>query len=399
MKKKFISVLLALTVAISLILSGCTQSSPGEDKLKEEDKPKEEVVKIGWIGSLTGDQAVWGQCESNTVKMMFEDVNNSGGLLGKKFEVISYDTRGDGQEAVNVVKRLTGQDKVIAIIGPNTSGSAIPISSVLEEMKVPDIATVATNPKVTVVDGKVKPFNFRVCFIDPYQGAVAAGFAADVLKAKTAAVLYDVADDYSQGLTQYFVETFEKKGGKIVAKEGFKFGDADFRPQLTKIKAADPEILFMPYFFKEVALSAKQARELGIKATLMGGDGWPSEQLLSMAQDAVEGSYFVNHLDFDDPDVQDFKKKYKDKYGKDVELNGYLAHDASLMLIDAIKRANSVDPVAIRDALETTNIKGITGKIAIGKDTHNPENKEAAIIKLDKSTATGYKFVQKYSPQ
>jgi branched-chain amino acid transport system substrate-binding protein len=387
MKKRFMPVLIIIVMMLSTAFCGCAKSSGGGTG---------NVVKIGWIGSLTGDQAVWGQCESNTVKMVFEDINNSGGLLGKKFEVVAYDTRGDGQEAVNVVKRLTGQDKVIAVIGPNASGQAIPISSVLEEMKVPDIATVATNPKVTVVDGKVKPYNFRVCFIDPYQGAVAAGFAYDKLNAKKAAVLYDVADDYSQGLTQFFVETFEKKGGKIVAKEGFKTGDVDFRAQLTTIKAAQPDVIFMPYFFKEVALSSKQARELGIKATLMGGDGWPSEQLLSMASDAVEGSYVVNHLDFDDPEVQDFKKKYKDKFGKDVELNGYLAYDASMMLVEAIKKANSFDPVKIKDALETTNIKGITGKIVIGKNTHNPENKDAAIIKIEKGQ---YKFQQKYAAQ
>ena len=395
MKRRMFGCFIVTIMILSIILTGCSNSTNTNTSTEKKDK----VVKVGWIGSLSGDQAVWGQCESNTVKMMFEDLNASGGLLGAKFEVVAYDTRGDAQEAVNTVKRLTSQDKVIAIIGPNASGQAIPISSVLEEMKVPDIATVATNPKVTVVDGKVKPYNFRVCFIDPYQGAVAAGFAIDVLKAKTAAILYDVADDYSQGLSQFFIETFEKKGGKIVAKEGFKTGDTDFRAQLTKIKDANPEIIFMPYFFKEVALSSKQARELGITATLMGGDGWPSEQLLSMAQDAVEGSYVVNHLDFDDPDVQDFKTKYKEKYGKDVELNGYLAHDASLMLIEAIKKANSLDSVAIRDALETVDIKGITGRIAIGKDTHNPENKDAAIIKLDKSTKTGYKFVQKYSPR
>ena len=135
------------------------------------------VVKLGWIGSLTGDQAVWGQCELNTVKMLAEELNDAGGLLSAKIEVIGYDTRGDAMEAVDCVRRLTGQDKVVCIIGPNASGQAIPISSILEEMKVPDIATVATNPKVTVVDGKTKPFNFRVCFIDPYQGAVAAGFA------------------------------------------------------------------------------------------------------------------------------------------------------------------------------------------------------------------------------
>ncbi len=311
-------------------------------------------------------------------------------------EVIGYDTKGDPQEAVNVAKRLTGQDKVVAILGPNASGNAIPIAPVLEAAKVPDIATVATNPKVTVLDGKVKPYNFRVCFIDPYQGAVAAGYAAEVLKAKNAAILYDVGDDYSQGLTQYFEEYFVKKGGTVVAKEGFKSGDVDFRPQLSKIKAANPDVIFMPYFFKEVALSSNQARELGITATLMGGDGWPSEQLISMAKDAVNGSFFVNHLDYDDPEVQDFKTRYKTKYSKDVELNGYLVHDAVLMLVDAITRAGEANSEKIAQSLETSDIKGITGKIKIGKDTHNPEGKDAAIIKIVDGK---YVFQQKFAAQ
>lgn len=379
--KKFLSLLIVFVLVISLF-SGCAKKEAGD------------VIKVGWIGPLSGDQAVWGQCESNAVKMFFEELNNNGGLLGKKVEVVAYDTRGDGTEAVNAVRRLTSQDKVIAIIGPNSSGQAIPISSILEEMKVPDIATVATNPKVTVVDGKVKPFNFRICFIDPYQGAVAAGYAIDVLGFKKAAILYDIGDDYSQGLTQYFEETFIKKGGQVVAKEGFKTGDVDFRPQLTKIKAANPDIIFMPYYYKEVALSAKQARELGITATLMGGDGWPSEQLMTMAGDAVEGSYIINHLDFDDPEVQPFRNKYKQKFGKDSEINGYLATDACTLLVEAIKKANSFEGEKIKEALEGIEIKGITGNIKIGKDTHNPENKEAAIIKIENGK---YKFVEKYA--
>lgn len=383
-KKVALLILSALLVILSV--SGCSQ---GQNKGASGD-----VVKVGWIGSLTGDQAVWGQSELNTLKMLAEELNNSGGVLGKKIEIVGYDTRGDATEAVNAVKRLISQDKVIAIIGPNTSSSAMAISGILEEMKVPDIATVATNPKVTVLDGKVKPFNFRVCFIDPYQGAVAAGYAYDVLGFKKAAVLYDVTDEYSQGLAEFFIKTFEEKGGQIVAKEAFKSGDTDFRPQLSKIKAANPDVIFMPYFFKEVALSAKQARDLGIKSVLMGGDGWPSDTLLEMAADAVEGSYFVNHLDFDDPAVQEFKQKYNAKYGKMPELNGYLAHDAFFVLVDAIKRANSFDPVAIRDALETVDIQGITGRIRISKETHNPEGKEAAIIKIEGGK---YKFQQKYA--
>ncbi len=389
MSKKITAILLICIMIITMGMTGCAKPAA-------PTAPADETIKVGWMGSLTGDQAVWGQCEFNTIQMLFEEINAKGGVLGKKLEAIGYDTKGDPQESVNVAKRLTAQDKVVAILGPNASGSAISIASTLEAAKVADIATVATNPKVTVLDGKVKPYNFRVCFIDPYQGAVAAGYAVDVLKLQNAAILYDVADDYSQGLAEFFEKTFTEKGGKIVAKEGFKGGDVDFRPQLSKIKAASPDVIFMPYFFKEVALSSNQARELGITATLMGGDGWPSDQLLTMAKDAVNGSYFVNHLDFDDPDVQDLKTRYKAKYNKELELNGFLGHDAVLMLVDAITRAGVADSEKIAKALETSDIKGITGTIKIGKDTHNPEGKEAAILKIVDGK---YVFQQKYSPR
>jgi len=394
MYKKSLALLLVSLMILTLALSGCSKPAT---QTGTEGGAAADVIKVGWMGSLTGDQAVWGQCELDTVKMLFEEINAKGGVLGgKKLEVIGYDTKGDPQEAVNVAKRLTGQDKVVAIIGPNASGSAIPIAPVLEEAKVPDIATVATNPKVTVLDGKVKPFNFRVCFIDPYQGAVAAGYAYDVLKFTKAAILYDVADDYSQGLTEFFEEFFKAKGGTIVAKEAFKFGDVDFRPQLSKIKEAGPEVLFLPVFFKEAALIANQARELGITVPLMGGDGLPSEQLFTMAKDAVQGTYIVNHVDYDDPEVQDLKTRYRNKYGKELELNGYLAHDAVVLLVDAIERAGSADPVKITEALETADVQGVTGRIKIGKDTHNPEGKEAAIVKIE---GDKYVFQQKYSAQ
>jgi len=374
----------AMLVALALISCGGAKQA--------------DVIKVGWFGALTGDQAVWGNNEFNTVKMLFEEINAAGGVTvaGKayKLEAVGYDNKGDAQEAVNVVRRLTSQDKVVAILGPNASGNAIPIAPILESAKVPDIATVATNPKVTVLDGKVKPYNFRVCFIDPYQGAVAAGYAFDVLGAKKAAILYDVSDDYSQGLREFFIENFKKKGGQIVADESFKSGDVDFRPQLSKIKAQNPDIIFMPYFFKEVALSANQARELGMTQVLMGGDGWPSEQLISMGGAAVEGCYFVNHLDYDDPDVADYKARYLKKYGIETELNGYLVHDAVLMLVDALKRADKPEGESVAKALESTNIKGITGKIAISPATHNPEGKDAAIIKI---IGGKYKFQQKYA--
>ncbi|HYF83423.1 MAG TPA: ABC transporter substrate-binding protein [Clostridia bacterium] len=392
MKKKNLCLALGVFMLMTVLFSGC--SNPASSATSSS--PASEVVKVGFMGPLTGDSSVYGESSLNAVNMYFEKVNKNGGLLGKQVQIVSYDTKGDSTEAVNVVKRLTGQDKVIGIIGPNGSGQAIPISSVLEEMKIPDISEIATNPKVTVLDGKIKPFNFRACFIDPYQGSVAAGFAVDVLKSKKAAILYDIGDDYSTGLTQFFEETYKAKGGEIVAKEAWKTGEVDFRAQLTKIKATQPDVIFMPYLFKEVSLSARQARELGITATFLGSDTWPSEQLLTMGGDAIENSYFVNHLDMEDPSVKSFVDEYKAKFGKAPEITGFLATDASAMLEDAVKRANSFDGVKIKDALETTNISGITGNIKIGKDTHNPEGKEAAIIKI-----TGGKFVfqQKYTPQ
>lgn len=379
--KKRIALLMCLALIASLMLGGCNNS-------------KDDVIKIGWIGSLTGDQAVWGTCELNTIKMLAEDVNKNGGILGKQIEIIGYDTRGDAAEAVNAVKRLTSQDKVVAILGPNASGQALAISSVLEETKVPSIATVATNPKVTVgEDGKVNPFNFRVCFIDPYQGAVAASYAIDKLKLTKAAILYDVASDYSQGFTEYFEKVFVEKGGTIVAKEGFKEGDVDFRPQLSKIKDSNPDVILMPYYYKEVALSANQARDLGITATLIGGDGWPSEKLMEMAGDSIEGSYIVNHLDFSDPEAKPLQDQYKAKYNLTLELNGYMAHDAFKLLEQAIIKANSTNSEDIANALTDVSVKGVTGTIKLSKETHNPEGKEAAIIKI---TNKNYVFQEKF---
>jgi branched-chain amino acid transport system substrate-binding protein len=384
MSKKFLT-LISVLLIFTMLVTACGNTGTSA---------KEDTIKIGWIGSMTGDQAVWGTCESNTVKMLIEEVNAKGGILGKQVEGIYYDTKGDAAEAVNATKRLVSQDKVVAIIGPNASGQAISIASVLEEYKVPDIATVATNPKVTVGDdGKVKQFNFRVCFIDPYQGAVAAGYAYDRLGLRNAAVLYDVASDYSQGFTEFFEKTFIEKGGKIVAKEGFKEGDVEFKPQLSKIKDANPDMILMPYYYKEVALSANQARELGIDAVLIGGDGWPSDQLMTMAADAIEGSYIVNHLDFNDPEVKPLQDAYKAKYNLPMELNGYMAHDAFLLLQAAIEDAKSVDPVKITESLTKVTVQGVTGTIKISPDDHNPIGKEAAIVKIE---SADYIFQEKY---
>ncbi len=392
--KKFVSIVMVFLMVFGL--AACGDSGGGGADA--------EVIKVGWIGALSGDQAPWGKCESQALQMYIDEQNAAGGVLGKQLELVTYDTKGDANESVNAVKRLIANDGVVAILGPNASASAIAIKGALNEGKVPDIATVATNPEITVnKDGSINEFNFRVCFTDPYQGAVAGGYAADEMGAKTAAVLYDVASDYSQGFTEFFVETFEAKGGKVVAQEGFKAGDTDFRPQLTKIKEADPDVILMPYFYKEVALSANQARELGIDAVFMGGDGWPSDTLFEMAGPAIEGSYVVNHFDYNDPAAAEITAAYQEKYQVAPEINAYMVHDAFDLLVAAIEKAGSADSEAIAAALTQVEVVGVTGTIKLGEDTHDPVGKEASMQQIVKSDTAAdgyeYKFIMRYTPE
>ncbi len=387
--KRLLTLLLVFLMVFSLV--GCGEKPAAGPK----GNTAGDTIKIGWIGSLTGDQAVWGTCESNTLQMLVDEANAAGGWKGKQLELVPLDYRGIAEESLTAARRLTTQDNVIAIIGPNTSGGSIALTPAVETSGVPAISTVGTNPLVTVTeDGAVKPFNFRVCFIDPYQGAVAAGYAYDVLGLRKAAVLYDQSIDYSKGLTEFFEKQFVHMGGEIVAKEAFNAGDTEFKTQLTKIKEADPQILFLPYFFKEVALTANQAEDIGLNVVMMGGDGWPSEQLMKMAKDSLQGDYFVNHLDYKDPAVADFNKQYMDAFGIAPELNGYLAYDAFLVLKAAVEKAENINSVEIAKALETVEVQGITGFIRMDAATHNPVGKDAAILKIE---GDEYVFQQKYS--
>ncbi len=380
MKKIFICFLMAV---IALLPAACSSSQ----------QASEDVIKVGFIGALSGDQAVWGQSDLNGQLLTVEQINAEGGILGKQVKIISYDDKGDQLEAVNVAKRLINEDKVVAITGTNSSGRNIAIAPVVEAGEVPIISTFATNPRVTVPEeGKLMKYTFRVCFIDSYSGEVMAKFAWDDLKARKAAILYEISSDYSVGVRDYFSQAWKALGGEIVADEAFKTGDVDFRPQLTRIKEANPDVLIMPFLYKEVALSAKQARDLGITATMLGGDGWPSSALLEMAGDAVEGSYFVNHGDINAPNVQGFREAYKKKYNKDIEINSIMGHDAIIMLKAAIEKAGKAEPHAIRDALE--NLKGVevfTGVINVNPATHNPDGKAAAIIKIENGQFVFYK--------
>ena len=381
--KKLISLICAAVLALSLAVLGaaCGSVPAGGD-----------VIKVGWIGSLTGDQAAYGICESQTLKMLVDNKNAEGGLLGRQIQLICYDTKGDAQEAVNVARRLCAQDQVCAILGPNASGQAIAIQSVLDEYKVPDLATVATNESVTVQDGVLKEYNFRVCFIDPEQGKIAGSFVADHLKFTKAAILYDVNDDYGQGLKDNFIAVFTAKGGEIVAEEGYTAGDTDFTAQLTKIKEANPEIIFTPIFYQDFMMIHKQARTLGIGLPMLGGDGCASEVLFDAAED-VNGSYVINHVSLTDPSGEAFRTEYAERYGgAKMELNGYMAYDAFLTWCAAVEHAGSDDPEAIADAYTQIEVEGMTGTIKISPETHNPVGKSGCVEQVDGVNKT-YSFV------
>jgi len=357
-----------------------------------------QTVKIGWFGPETGDSALWGQAELATVQMMAADYNAKGGITvgAKKYkvEIVAYDDKGDSVEAVNVTKRLISQDKVVAIVGAQGSGEAIPVAPIVNEAKVPLVASTATNPKVTVSDsGAVNPYVFRACFTDPYQGKVAAYFASQKLGKKKAAIFMTIDDPYSTGLSQYFKENFEKAGGKVVCEVSYTSGEKDFRAPLTKIKASNPDVIFIPAYYNDVALASKQARDLGIKQLLLGGDGWPSDNLISLAGKSLEGCLFINHLDMDGAAAKPMRDEYKAKYNKNAELNSYMVHDALAMVVDAIGRAKSINSVEIQKALTTCDLQGITGHIKIGPN-HDPVGKEAWLIKI---VGPDMKFQEKFS--
>jgi branched-chain amino acid transport system substrate-binding protein len=379
------STLIPLAVALGAVLTGCGK--------------KDDVIKIGQAVALTGDNSTWGQSEKNALDMEIAKINEKGGVLGKKIELVAYDTRADATEAVNVTKRLVS-DGVCAIIGPGQSGVAIAMTSVTEPANVPFLATSATNPKVTVDDktGKVRHTAFRTCFIDPFQGTVAAQFAAKTLKLKQAAIIYDVGSDYSSWLGKYFTEEFDKQGCKVVASEAFRSGELDFRAILGKIKGSKPDILYIPTMQKEAALIMKQASDLGIKAVCMGGDGWASPDLITLGGVAVNGSYFVNITSLEDPDIQGFIKDYRAKYSNDpVMPNPVMAIDALDVIIDAITKTGSTDPAKLTTQIEQTKgLQTLSGVFSVDPATHNPLNKPAIIQEVKDGK---FVFVTKFVTQ
>jgi branched-chain amino acid transport system substrate-binding protein len=354
-----------------------------------------DTVKVGVYGDLTGQTSSFGQSTKNGIELAVDEINAAGGVGGKKIQLIVEDDQGRPEQAKTVVSKLINQDKVQAVLGEVASTNSLAAAPVAQEAKIPMITPSSTNPKVTETGDYIS----RVCFIDPFQGAVMAKFAANTLKAKTAAILGDVNSDYSKGLTQFFETEFNKLGGKVIAKEAYTQTDPDFKGQLTKIRNLNPDILYIPGYYGQVGIIAKQARELDMNMPLLGGDGWDSPELWKLGGDALKNAYISNHYSAENPapEIQNFVKAFKAKFGVEPDSLAALAYDAAKVLADAIKRAGGTESAKLKDAINSTkDFAGVTGKITI--DPGRNAVKPAVVLELDPA-AGKFKFKETIAPE
>ncbi len=390
---KFTNSLLIATLFLGLSPIGCKKKQVPQDTASGSAQTTSVgPIKIGEVGSMTGSEATFGTSTHNGIDLAIRQINAAGGVHGRMLELISLDDQGKPEEAATAVTKLITQNGVTAILGEVASSRSLAMAPIAQTHKVPMITPSSTNPKVT----EQGDFIFRVCFIDPFQGTVMAKFALETLKIKKVAILRDIKNDYSVGLANYFAETFKKGGGEIVMDQSYGAGDIDFKSQLTSIRTKTPEAIFVPGYYTEVGLIARQARELGIKAPLMGGDGWDSPKLAEIGGKAIEGSYFSNHYSSEDqsPEIQTFIGKFKEAYGVVPDGLSAMGYDAARVLADAMTRAPSLDPQAIRDAIAATkDFAGVTGKITI--DSNRNAVKAAVVLKV---VGTQYKYQTTIQP-
>ncbi len=376
MRGKLFKTMAAAICAASILITGCG----GSDKGSSAD-----TIKIGAIGEMTGGNASYGTSMMRGFNLAAKEINAAGGVDGKKIVIVEADTKSEPAEAANAMSKLINQDKVSFVSGIFTSSSAIAACNISETAKVPYLAVGATNPAVTVAkDGSTKPNTFRVCFIDPFQGTVGANFVTNELKAKTAAIYIDNSSDYSKGLADFFKKSFVANGGSIVAEEAYLQKDTDFKAVLTKIKATNPEIIYVPGYYEEVGKIIKQARELGITVPVVGGDGWDSPKLPEIAgADALNNTFFTNHYspDADSAESKAFVAAFEKEYNQKPDAPAVLGYDALKLMVDAIKRAGAADPAKVSKALaETKSFNAVTGALALN-DKHDAV-KSVTIIKF-----------------
>jgi branched-chain amino acid transport system substrate-binding protein len=368
-------------VAAAMVALACRPSREGQTAAATGDIP------VGMYGALTGGEAAFGQATLEGVKLAVDEINAAGGIGGRKIRLVVEDDQGKAEEAATVVTKLITRDNVIAVIGENSSNQSLAAGPICQTNGVPMISPSSTNPNVT----KKGDYIFRVCFTDPYQGKALATFVHDNLKLDTAAVLKDNKNDYSVGLTQFFTQEFTRLGGKVVVEQSYQGGDSEFRPQLTAIKAASPQVLFIPGFYTEVGQIAIQARDLGLTVPMVGGDGWDSPKVIEIGGKSINDSYFSDHYFVGDPRplVQKFVGAIHQRTGHNPEANAALGYDAMHILADAMRKAGATtaDRKKIRDQIATTrDYQGVSGTITMGPD--RDPIKPVAMIKIDKGEMT-----------
>ncbi|MFB3909381.1 MAG: ABC transporter substrate-binding protein [Candidatus Eisenbacteria bacterium] len=423
--KRTATVAFVLALALTILSCGGKQnesqgssSAPGGASGGAAGQPggKDGAVKelrVGEFASMTGATATFGISMDHGILMAVDEANVAGGVAGVPIRVISEDDQGKPEEAATAANKLISQDQVAAVLGEVASSNSLAAAPICQQAQVPMITPASTNEKVT----ETGDYIFRVCFIDPFQGAVMAKFARQSLGLSRVAILRDVRSDYSLGLASAFRKTFEEAGGTIVADESFQQGDVDFRAPLTAIGAAKPDGIFVPGYYTDVGLIVRQARDLGIKVPMMGGDGWDSPKVLEIGKEAIEGCYFSNHYANDDesPVVQEFIGKYEQRYGAKPDAMAALGYDAARLLFDALQRVEQNSPgtvatladghsagkkklrdarAALRDEIAATKgFPGVTGSITI--DPQRNARKSAVVLQIRDG---GFHFVERVEP-
>ncbi|HTK82160.1 MAG TPA: ABC transporter substrate-binding protein [Bacteroidota bacterium] len=360
--------LVTLLGVLALSSIGCNSGGGSSDE-----------ILIGEYSSLTGTTATFGTSTHNGLLLAVEEVNNGGGINGKKIKLLTEDDQSKPEEAATAVTKLINRDRVKAVIGEVSSSRSLAAGPICQSNGVPMISPSSTNPKVT----QIGDYIFRVCFLDPFQGEVIAKFAYNTLKVKKVAILKDVKNEYSIGLAEFFSTNFKAMGGEVIGEQAYSEGDNDFKAQLTALKGMNPEAVIVPGYYTEAALVVKQARELKLDVPFIGGDGWDSAKLLEIGGAAMENTYYANHYTTSDPNpvVQNFVSKYRAAHNQTPDALAALAYDAGRIMFDAIKRAGSTDGPKVRDAIsQTTDFSGVTGTISIDKERN--AHKSAVIIAI-----------------
>jgi branched-chain amino acid transport system substrate-binding protein len=365
--------ILLIAILLTAAIIACERSP-------EPNPPDNSTIKIGYFGDLSGPTFNFGKSAINGILMAADEINRSGGINGRKLDVVIEDDQGSPERAALLVSKLIGQDKVVAVIAGGASGSSLAAAPRAQAAKIPLISPSSTDPAVT----RAGDYIFRVCFIDAFQGEVMARFATDKLKAKKAAIMVDFNNPYSRGLSEFFEESFTKMGGSIVSKQSYAQGDPDFKGQLSTIRTAEPDVVYLPGYYGDVGLIAKQARQLGMSQPLLGGDGWDAPELWGIGSDALNGSYISSHYSTEDPspDIQKFVQNYKMLYGNlSPDAHAALGYDAMRFLAEAIKRAGGTESQKLRAALaDTKQFAGVTGVISM--DAERNAVKPAVVLKL-----------------